>query len=381
MDGAMLPSHLVDVLSSINDPRVERTRLHKLVDILAIALLTLLNGGNGWSDMELFAKGRETWLRTFLELPNGIPSEDTYRRLFEAIDTKAFSGCITKIIEDLITELTGKGVAIDGKTLRRSFDRGNGKSALHIVSAWVTEFGVSLGQIAVEEKSNEITAIPALLEMLDIEGTTVTIDAMGCQKSIAGDIVNKRANYVLAVKDNHPTLHAEIQEAFTNLPGEERNGLVDDEHLTENKGHGRHEQRRVRVIRDIDWLTGVDEWQGAKCIIEVERTRTVGSEISIEHAHYISNLSDDAAAIGQRIRAHWSIENTLHWSLDITFGEDMSRIRDRRSAANLAALRKLALSLLKRAPAHETRSLAQRRRLAGWVPDYAFEILAGISSK
>jgi predicted transposase YbfD/YdcC len=377
----MLPSHLVDVFSSIKDPRVERTRLHKLVDILTIALLTLINGGSGWSDMELFAKGRETWLRTFLELPHGIPSEDTYRRMFEAIDTKVFTGCMTTIIEDLVRELGGKGIAIDGKTLRRSFDRCGGKSALHVVSAWVTELGVSLGQIAVDKKSNEITAIPALLETLDIAGATVTIDAMGCQKAIAEDIVRKRADYVLAVKDNHPTLHREIVEAFTNFPGEEHNSLVDDEHTTENKGHGRYEQRRVRVIRDIDWLADVEAWQGAACIIEVERTRTVGNEVSVERAHYISSLAESAATIGQRIRSHWSIENTLHWSLDLTFGEDMSRIRDRCSAANLAALRKLVLSLLKRAPAHNTRSLVQRRRLAGWVPDYAFEILAGISSK
>jgi predicted transposase YbfD/YdcC len=326
----MRPSHRVDVFSSIKDPRVERTRLHKLVDILTIALVTLINGGSGWSDMEFFAKGRETWLRTFLELPHGIPPEDTYRRMFEAIDTKVFTGCMTTTIEDLVRELGGKGIAIDGKTLRRSFDRCGGKSALHMVSAWVTEPGVSLGQIAVDKKSNEITALPVLLETLDIAGATVAIDAMGCQKVIAEDIVRKRANY---------------------------------------------------VIRDIDWLADVEAWQGAACIIEVERTRTVGNEVSVERAHYISSLAESAATIGQRIRSHWSIENTLHWSLDLTFGEDMSRIRDRCSAANLAALRKLVLSLLKRAPAHNTRSLVQRRRLAGWVPDYAFEILAGISSK
>lgn len=377
----MLPSHIVEAFSSIKDPRVERTRRHKLVDILTIALLTVINGGSGWSDMELFARGRLAWLQTFLELPNGVPSEDTYRRVFEAINSKAFNECMAKLIEDLVTDLAGKSIAIDGKTMRRSFDRRDGKSALHIVSAWVTDLGLSLGQIATEEKSNEITAIPALLETLDIAGAIVTIDAMGCQKSIARDIVSKQANYVLAVKDNHPTLHAEIQAAFTDLPDTGRNGLVADVHATENKGHGRYERRRIRVIRDIDWITDIEAWQGAKCIIEVERRRTIGNETSVERAHFIGSLSDGAADIGRHIRSHWTIENTLHWTLDITFGEDTSRIRDRRSAANLAALRKLVLSLLKRAPAHKTRSLAQRRRLAGWVPDYAFEILAGISAK
>ena len=277
--------------------------------------------------------------------------------------------------------MDGKVVAIDGKTLRRSFDRRRGESTLHVVSAWVTELGLSLGQIAVEEKSNEITAIPALLGTLDIQGATVTIDAMGCQKSIAGNIIDRNAEYILAVKDNHPTLHTDIEEAFTDLPGEDRNSLVEDENVTENKGHGRRERRRVRIIHDIGWITDIESWKGAKSIIEVERTRTVEGKTSVERAHFISSLSLGAAIIGQRIRSHWGIENTLHWSLDMTFGEDASRVRDRHSAANLAALRKLTLSLLARAPQYKTRSLAQRRKLAGWVPNYAFEVLAAIFEK
>lgn len=377
----MLPSHLIEVLSAIKEPRVERTRLHKLVDILVIALLALINGANGWSDMEAFARARKEWLQTFLELPNGIPSEDTYRRVFEAIDPKMFSECIARIVEDLVVELGDKVVAIDGKTLRRSFDRRRGKSPLHVVSAWVTELGLSLGQIAVEEKSNEITAIPELIKVIDISGTTVTIDAMGCQKTIASDIIDKNANYILAVKDNHPTLHAEIKDAFVEVPGEVCYNQVEDEHVTENKGHGRHERRRVRVIHEIDEIADIDAWKGVKSIIEVERVRTVGDKTTVERAHFISSLALNAATIGHRIRSHWGIENTLHWSLDMTFGEDMSRIRDRRSGANLSALRKLALSLLARAPVHKTRSLAQRRKLAGWVPDYAFEVLATIFGK
>ena len=377
----MLPSRLVHVLSSIKDPRVERTRRHKLTDILVIAILALINGADGWSDMEAFGRVREEWLRTFLELPNRIPSEDTFRRVFEMLDTSMFGECVAQIIEDLVSDLADKVVALDGKTLRHSFDRRRGRSALHVVSAWVTDLGLSLGQIAVEEKSNEITAMPALLSTLDIKRATVTIDAMGCQKSITGEVLARGADYILAVKDNHPTLHKEIEEAFMDLPGQDRNGMVEDEHVTESNGHGRHERRRVRVIRDIDWLTDIGSWKGAKSIIEVERTRTLDSKTSVERAHFISSLSLGAPILEQRIRAHWGIENALHWSLDVTFGEDASRIRDRNSAANLAALRKLALSLLKRAPAHKTRSLAQRRKLAGWAPDYAFEVLAAISGK
>jgi predicted transposase YbfD/YdcC len=377
----MLPSHFVHVFASIKDPRVKRTQRHKLVDILIIALLTLINGGDGWSDMEAFGRSREEWLRTFLELPNGIPSEDTFRRVFEAINHKVFSACVAQIIEDLVADLNGKVVAIDGKTLRRSLDRPRGRSALHVVSVWVADLGLSLGQLVVAEKSNEINAIPTVIKTLDIQGATVTIDAMGCQKTIAEGIIDAKAEYILAVKDNHPTLHKDIEEAFTDLPGEDRNSMVADEHVTENKGHGRSERRRIRVIRDVEWINGIDSWKGVRSIVEAERMRTVGGKTSIERAHFISSLTLSAEVVGQRIRAHWGIENKLHWSLDVTFREDTSRVRDRDSATNLAALRKLALSLLARAPAHKTRSMAQRRKLAAWAPNYAFEVLAEISRK
>lgn len=210
----MVPARLVDAFASVHDPRVERTRLHRLVDILVIAMLAVINGSTAWSDMEAFAEVRLAWLQTFLELPNGVPSEDTFRRVFEAMNPKEFGDAVAVIIKDLVQELDGKVVALDGKTMRGSIDRRRGKAALHVVSAWVTDLGLSLGQIAVDDKSNEITAIPALLETIDVGGATVTIDAMGCQEAIAEAIVDAGADYLLAVKDNQPKLHAALESAF-----------------------------------------------------------------------------------------------------------------------------------------------------------------------
>jgi len=342
-----------------------------------MALLAVINGSTAWSDMELFAQGRLSWLRTFLALPNGVPSEDTFRRVFEAIDPKEFGAAVAVIVEDLVTDLRGKVVAIDGKTLRGSFDRRRGKSALHVVSAWVTDLGLSLGQISVDDKSNEITAIPELLKTIDVRGATVTIDAMGCQKAISEAIVDKGADYILAVKENHPNLHVSMQVAFADVPGR-KNKNINDENVTEGTAHGRMERRRVRVTRNIDWIEGIDAWKGVKSIVEVERTRTVDGKTSLERSYYISSLTLGAKAIGCRIRAHWRIENSLHWTLDVTYGEDKSRVRDRNGAANLTALRKLSASMLSRTPGQRTKSIAQRRKLAGWVPDYAFDVLASI---
>lgn len=378
----MVPARLVEALSSVRDPRVERTRLHGLVDILVVALLAVINGSTGWHDMELFATGRLPWLRTFLALPNGVPSEDTFRRVLEAINPKEFGDSVALILEDLVGDLKGKVVAIDGKTMRGSFDRRRGKSALHIVSAWVTELGLSLGQISVDDKSNEITAIPELLKTIDVQGATVTIDAMGCQKAIAESIVAAKADYILAVKDNHPKLRASIEGAFADCRSSEGRALIADEYVAEDKkAHGRVERRRVRVIDDIDWIEDIESWKGVKSIVEIERTRTIGERTSIERAYLISSLTIGARRTGERVRAHWGIENSLHWVLDVTYGEDKSRVRDRNSAANLNALRKLSAALLKRTPGYGSKSVAGRRRLAGWVPDYAFDVLAAIQAK
>lgn len=375
----MSPKRLAEIFSTVPDPRVARTRAHKLVDILVIALLAVINRADGWEDMSEFADVRERWLRGFLELPGGVPSADTFRRVFEAIDQRAFGECLAQVTADLSADVEGKVVAIDGKTLRGSFDKRRGLSPLHVVSAWVAEGGITLGQIVTEEKSNEITAIPELLKTIDVRGSTVTIDAMGCQKTIAAAIVDRGADYALALKDNHPTLRAEVEAAFEfpKATGARKKDI--ETCRVESKGHGRQEVRRVTVIRNVDSITDADDWKGLRSIVMVERERTIGEKTSRETAYYLSSLSVSAALMEKRIRAHWSIENNLHWTLDVVFGEDSSRIRSRNGAANLTQVRKLALSLLKLEQSRPGKSIAMKRKRAGWEPDYAFTILSMIS--
>ena len=379
--GGMSPARLVEILSSIADPRVARTRVHKLADVLVIALLATINGGSGWEDMAEFADVREAWLRSFLDLPGGTPFADTFRRVFEAIDEKAFGRCLAEITADLTAGLEGQVVAIDGKTMRGSFDRRIGKSPLHVVSAWVAERSISLGQIVTEEKSNEITAIPALLKTIDVRGATVTIDAMGCQKKIAAAIVDAGADYALALKENHPLLCEEVAVAFEYPKVSGLKKSEADVCRVENKGHGRSEVRRVSVMNNVKCISDADEWKNLRSLVKVERERTIGDKTSIATTYYLSSLLVDAATMERRIRAHWSIENALHWSLDMVFDEDKLRIRSRIGAANLAQVRKLSLSLLKMEQSRPGKSVAMKRKRAGWEPDYALRVLSMISRK
>ena len=279
----------------------------------------------------------------------------------------------------LVADLRGKVVAIDGKTMRRSFDRKSGRSALHVVSAWVAERGITLGQVVTEEKSNEITAIPELLKTIDVKGAIVTIDAMGCQKKIAASIVEAEADYALALKDNHPTLRTEVEGVFAAAAANAEGSKKVKRVAVESSGHGRREVRRVSVSQDVQALTERAEWANLKSIVMVERERTVGDRTSSETAYYLSSLRLGPKAMERCIRAHWSIENSLHWVLDVVFREDESRVRSRGGAANLAALRKLALVLLKLEQSSPGRSIARKRKIAGWTPDYAFDILSNIS--
>lgn len=375
----MPPKRLIEILSSVPDPRVARTRYHKLVDILVIALLAMINGAAGWEDMSEFADVREVWLRGFLELPGGVPSADTFRRVFEAIDEKAFGGCLTQIASELAGDLGGEVVAIDGKTLRRSFDRRKGKSPLHIVSAWVAARNVTLGQVVTEEKSNEITAIPVLLEAINVRGATVTIDAMGCQKNIATAIVDAGGDYALALKDNHPVLRQEVETTFEYPTASGVCAAETDTYRVETKAHGRREVRQVTVIHNVNGITSADDWKNLRSVVKVDRERTVGDKTSRETAYYLSSLTVNAKTMESRIRSHWSIENALHWTLDVVFDEDKSRIRSRRGAANLANARKLALSLLKIEQSRPGKSVAMKRKRAGWEPDYALRVLSMIS--
>lgn len=370
---------LVEALASLPDPRVARTRIHKLVDILAIALLAVINDANGWEEMAAFGRKRHNWLAAFLELPGGLPCADTYRRVFEAIDTDAFGACLLGMTADLAADVRGRVVAIDGKTMRGSSDRRTGLPALHMVSAWVAEHGITLGQVATEEKSNEITAIPQLIKTLDLRGAIVTIDAMGCQKKIAEAIVQAEAGYALALKDNHPTLRTEVEGLFAAADMEPALAANLDVHTSESKGHGRCETRRVSVLKDVAGLTDAAGWAGLKCVVMVERTRTVGDSRSLETAYYLTSEVSDAKRMGEIIRSHWSIENNLHWVLDVVFREDLSRVRSRGGAANLTAIRKLALSLLMLEQSEPGTSIARKRKIASWEPDYAFLVLDGIS--
>jgi len=376
---AMAPLGIQEHFATLEDPRVERTRRHDLSEILVIAILAVLAGADGWEDTVVWAKARLSWLKTFLVLSSGVPCPDTFRRVFRAIDPTKFTACFSSLTTELAGNMLDQLVAIDGKTMRRSFARERGQKALHMVTAWMAERGVQLGQLATEEKSSEITAIPALLDTLDVRGATVTIDAEGCQKKIAAKIVDGGANYLLALKANQPTLHQEVVAYFEHA---QQDRTIDATplatHETADKGHGRLETRRVSCSDDLEWMSERKHWKGLRTIVMVERERVIAGETSAEKAYYISSHAPDAARIGDLARRHWSIENELHWVLDMVFGEDQSRIRDRNAVTNLALLRKLALVLLEREQSDPRMSIKMKRRRVGWDNDYLFTVLAAI---
>ena len=356
----------------LEDPRVVGRSDHDLLDILTIAILAVICGAKGWEDIEDWAIDHDAWLRTFLRLRNGIPQHDCYRRVFAALDPVGFAQSFTQWMQALVGSTAGKLVAIDGKTMRRSFDHARGRSALHVVSAWVAANGVSLGQVVTDAKSNEITAIPALLDLLDIRGAVVSIDAMGCQKAIASKIADRGADYLLALKDNHPTAHQEVATYFADAIGTP----TVHSHTSTDGGHGRVEVRRVHVTTDVAWFADRAEWKGLKSFVMVESERHVGTKVQRESRYFLCSLmTTDAAAMGVYVRDHWSIENSLHWTLDVTFREDDCRIREGHGPQNFALLRKLALVLLKRTP-FGRRSLTQRQKLADRNYDYLLSVLA-----
>ena len=377
------PTSISIQFGALPDPRVERTREHSLVDILTIGLCAVRCGGEGWTDMATFGQAREAWLRTFLALPGGIPSHDTFGRVFAALDPDAFGAAFVAWVRAVAPQTVGQVVAIDGKTLRRSHDRARGKAALHLVSAWADASGLVLGQVAVDDKSNEITAIPALLQLLDVRGCTVTIDARGCQAAIARQIVAQGGDYVLALKDNHPTLHDDVQAIFAEARRTQFAGLAPQHYSaakTTGKDHGRLEIRRAWTLSDPETLAYLDEaghWAGLAGIGLVEAERRIGSQRSVETRHYLLSAPLDAATFGQIARRHWGIENKLHWVLDVTCNEDASRVRAGHAAQNLAALRHLALNLL-RQDATRRGSVATKRFRAALDHDYLATLLRGL---
>jgi predicted transposase YbfD/YdcC len=360
---------------NLTDPRVDRTRRHVLQDILVIALCAMIANANTWVDIERYGITKLDFLRRFLKLPNGIPSHDTFSRVFAMLDPAALLVCLHNWLNDLREKLGGKHVAIDGKTLRRSHDGEVRPNALHLVSAWATEARLFLGQLAVDQKSNEITAIPQLLQLLDIEGDTVTIDAMGCQKDIAKTIVDKKANYVLQVKDNQPTLREAISATFIALADDDYTEPSLRRFRTVDRDHGREETREYFIVDLPAEFPGADDWTDLKSIGMVLRTRKEGDRISEEVAYYITSLGAQVKAFARAVRGHWAIETTLHWSLDVTFSEDQSRVRKDRGPENLGMLRRLVVSILQQDTSCKA-SLRGKRLIAGWNDEALLKILA-----
>ena len=357
---------LISIIEKVEDPRIDRTKLHKLTDILMISICAAMCGMAGWEEIQEFGEAREKWFKKFITLQNGIPSHDTFRRVFERINPKQLQQVLIDWAETLNQCLEGKVIAIDGKTLRSSFNKSKGISALHTISAWAAEDKLVLGQCVVEDKENEIVKIPELLKFLEIKKAIVTIDAMGCQKNIAKIIVEeKKADYVLALKKNHPDLHDEVAALFHIA---ESQSLSTDTWEYTEKGHGRIETRRCACIEAEPWLGHVTEgWTKLRTVARIISTREIKGQSTESIRYFISSLPPDAQALARAVRAHWSIENTLHWSLDVVLKEDSIHISKDYSPANLALIRRIAFSLAKaRTPEKMTTKRAQLKATLNW---------------
>lgn len=345
------PISLIVSFQDLPDPRVTGRCNHKLIDIIVIAVCAVIAGAESWVEIADFGEARQEWLSTFLELPGGIPSHDTFGRLFAALDGEAFQTAFMRWVEDVFHVSQGQVIAIDGKTVRRSHERGIGKEAIHMVNAWATDNGIALGQWKTEAKSNEITAIPLLLRQLNVSGCIVTVDAMGAQTKIAQAIRDEKADYVLRVKDNQGRLHQDIQDWFAHADQVQFRAMTHSYAETVSKGHGRIEIRRCWAIDDplaFDYIRHYEGWTDLQTIVRVQRERRLSNTIGLETAYYISSLDADAQRLLTATRYHWAVENSLHWVLDVTFGEDDARIRIGHAAQNMAILRQLSLNILKK---------------------------------
>jgi predicted transposase YbfD/YdcC len=365
----------------LEDPRSTVNRQHPLVSVVVIALMAVLAGAGGPTAIAKWAALNQDFLLKALDLPNGIPRKDVFRRVLMMLKPGAFQACFANWLHSLrATAAAATGVeqpilAVDGKTARRSHDRKNGLGALHSVSVWASDFGLSLGQVACAERSNEITAIPELLKLIDLKGAIITIDAMGTQKAIAGQIIEGEADYVLALKGNHETLHRAVIESVDQEMEVDSSSAKVRRHVTQETGHGREETRTYLQMAAPEDLPGSAQWKGLKSIgVVVSRCVRDGKE-SIEVRHYISSLGVGVKRFARAVRGHWGIENSCHWSLDMTFREDESRLREQHLRENFAWLRRFALSLLKQHPGRQ--SLVMKRRSCGWSDTFLMEVATG----
>lgn len=371
---------LIEPFQGLPDPRVQRTKEHDLIDILVIAICTLLCAGEGFNDMEDFGRAKEDWFKTFLKLPNGIPSHDTFNRVFAALDPQQFLHCFLRWTQSLRSAVGQEIVALDGKALRRALH--SDRSVRYVVSAWAEDNGLVLGQLKVDDQSNEITALPRLLRVLELTGCIVTVDAMGCQKTVAQEIQEADADYVLALKANHEVVHAEVKSFLDATVAERAAQPVRPSaaaaalavHETVDKDHGRLETRRYDQSDRLDWFADRTQWAGLKTVGLVEAIREVGAVRTLERRYYLSSLALDVATLARAVRGHWGVENKLHWVLDVPMREDQSRARAGHAAENLATLRRLALNLL-RGEKTKRRGLKGKQLNASWDHAYLLRLL------
>lgn len=371
-------SEVLGSFNDIEDPRKSRATRHIFQEMLFIALASMIAGAEGFVDMELFGKSKKEWLQSFLKLPQGIPSHDAFGDLFALLDPAEFNSAFVEWTQHLREYVSKEVIAVDGKSMRRSHDRSAGKKMVHTVSAWASENRLVLGQIATEEKSNEITAIPKLLRLLHLEGCVVTMDAMGTQKKIASQIIKQKADYILSLKENHETFCDEVRELMEDpetLLEMERSGARLEYYIDESQGHGRQEKRTCVAIQKTDWFREDWQWDGLKTLVMVERHRKESNEdeYTTERHFYITSLEADAKEIALMIRRHWSVENSLHWVLDVTYKEDACRVRKGHAASNLSTLRKWTLNLFKNSPGKA--SIRSKQKKAAWSHDYLLRVL------
>lgn len=373
----IVPVDIVEHFSSLPDPRVHtKKNEHKLIDIIVIAICAVVCGAENWHEISQYGIAKQDWLKTFLHLPNGIPSHDTFNRIFYLLRPEEFQRCFSSWISAAMEMTNGQVIAIDGKKLRSSYDKKSNKSAVHMVSAWASANRVVLGQVKTEEKSNEIKAIPELLKILDIAGCIVTVDAAGCQKKIIKDIIDRGGDYVAAVKGNHPDLFKSVSNFFKEAENEQLDGSDFDFFSSEEEGHGRHEFRCCFSTENISGINGISQWKGVRSISAVISYVTTNGKVAESCRYYISSLNSNAELMAKSVRAHWGIENSVHWVLDTAFREDESRLRKGHSAENFSVLRHIALNLLKQ---EETELSVKSKRLkAGWDNVFLGKILAGL---